>query len=348
MPVTQPVCVTQRYCCAWRQAGARLSQQPSHRSELLRINWSSSACGHIERRSAILTGAIRVSTVAQKPTDQLGVAHRRSYVQRRPTLAVAGVNADLVVRPFHQKGVVVSLREFTNNAYNHHHGIQSVERFGRTTKTLPPGLHFIMPVVDRIRATPNIEVKTRVELAAVCGTRHLERVALEACKIADAREPRLQQPSLGLRTDAPQPPDRKRLQERAFRAGLLAPVYTCAHHAHPTLLAADEMVDRIMAHLEVGGDLGRTLVVFTSDNGFAWGERGMTSKGLPYTEHVKVPVLARWDGVFPAGGADRRPVSGEDFLPTFLQAAGYQPPAPRHPLDGRSFLPGEPGREVRG
>lgn len=37
----------------------------------------------------------------------------------------------LIVRPFHQSGSVISLRQFTNNAYNHHHGIQSAERFGR-------------------------------------------------------------------------------------------------------------------------------------------------------------------------------------------------------------------------
>ncbi len=36
----------------------------------------------------------------------------------------------LVIRPFHQAGRVVSLREFTNNAFNHHHGMQSAERFG--------------------------------------------------------------------------------------------------------------------------------------------------------------------------------------------------------------------------
>jgi hypothetical protein len=36
----------------------------------------------------------------------------------------------LVIRPFHQAGRVVSLREFTNNAFNHHHGIQTTERFG--------------------------------------------------------------------------------------------------------------------------------------------------------------------------------------------------------------------------
>ena len=39
----------------------------------------------------------------------------------------------LVVRPFHQAGAVVSLREFSNNAFNHHHGIQSTERFGDDT-----------------------------------------------------------------------------------------------------------------------------------------------------------------------------------------------------------------------
>lgn len=36
----------------------------------------------------------------------------------------------LVIQPFHQSGSVVSIRQFTNNAYNHHHGMQSVERFG--------------------------------------------------------------------------------------------------------------------------------------------------------------------------------------------------------------------------
>jgi len=36
----------------------------------------------------------------------------------------------LIIRPFHQSGTVVSLRQFTNNAFNHHHGIQSEERFG--------------------------------------------------------------------------------------------------------------------------------------------------------------------------------------------------------------------------
>ena len=39
----------------------------------------------------------------------------------------------LVLRPFHQAGNVVSLRQFTVNAFNHHHGIQATERVGDGT-----------------------------------------------------------------------------------------------------------------------------------------------------------------------------------------------------------------------
>ncbi|MCB1044121.1 MAG: hypothetical protein KDC35_14350 [Acidobacteria bacterium] len=46
------------------------------------------------------------------------------------TSQVSGVDPDLIIKPFHQKGAVISLREFTNNAMNHHHGMQTVERFG--------------------------------------------------------------------------------------------------------------------------------------------------------------------------------------------------------------------------
>ncbi len=44
---------------------------------------------------------------------------------------IDGVDADLTVRPFSQKGVMTSLRQFTVNALNHHHGMQPDERFGR-------------------------------------------------------------------------------------------------------------------------------------------------------------------------------------------------------------------------
>ena len=54
---------------------------------------------------------------------------------RPDALASAGPAAppSLVIAPFHQAGAVVSLRQFTNNAFNHHHGIQTTERFGSGT-----------------------------------------------------------------------------------------------------------------------------------------------------------------------------------------------------------------------
>jgi len=40
-----------------------------------------------------------------------------------------GIDTDLIVKPFHQAGKVISLREFSTNAMNHHHGMQAEERF---------------------------------------------------------------------------------------------------------------------------------------------------------------------------------------------------------------------------
>jgi di-heme oxidoreductase (putative peroxidase) len=48
-----------------------------------------------------------------------------------PSLATSGTTPpSLIIRPYHQAGNVISIRQFTNNAFNHHHGIQSEERFG--------------------------------------------------------------------------------------------------------------------------------------------------------------------------------------------------------------------------
>ncbi len=44
-------------------------------------------------------------------------------------VASRGIDTDLVIKPFHQAGVVRSIRVFTVNALNHHHGMQAEERF---------------------------------------------------------------------------------------------------------------------------------------------------------------------------------------------------------------------------
>ncbi|MDX9911595.1 MAG: di-heme oxidoredictase family protein [Phycisphaerales bacterium] len=66
---------------------------------------------------------------------------------------IDGVDWDLIVKPFHQKGAVVSLREFTNNAMNHHHGIQTTERFGLGTDPDQDGMTNELTTGDVTAAT---------------------------------------------------------------------------------------------------------------------------------------------------------------------------------------------------
>lgn len=58
-----------------------------------------------------------------------------SKVEGLPRLSLLTTTSNdppsLVIRPWHQAGAVVSIREFTNNAFNQHHGMQATERFGR-------------------------------------------------------------------------------------------------------------------------------------------------------------------------------------------------------------------------
>lgn len=83
-------------------------------------------------RAAALQKAVYSGTPMSAALDTKGV--RFGSITAWPdgsvdTSAVQGVDADLIVKPFHQAGVVRSIREFTVNAFNHYHGMQAEERF---------------------------------------------------------------------------------------------------------------------------------------------------------------------------------------------------------------------------
>jgi hypothetical protein len=87
-------------------------------------------------REAALLQAQILGVAVTRPLSAKGVAFGSITVLpdgRVDPTAIEGVDWDLIVKPFHQKGAVVSLREFSNNAMNHHHGMQSVERFDLDT-----------------------------------------------------------------------------------------------------------------------------------------------------------------------------------------------------------------------
>jgi len=102
-----------------------------------------------------------------------------------------------------------------------------------------------------------------------------------------------------------------------------------------SLLAVDEGLAAIVGALRVSGELERTLIVFTSDNGFFHGEHRVPSgKVLVYEPSVRVPLVLRGPGV-PRGRVDSRLVANVDLAPTILGAADAK--AGRK-LDGRSLL----------
>ena len=85
------------------------------------------------RRADALAEARAGGEAVVAPLEAKGVAFGSLVARpdgRVDTRGVAGVDIDLVVRPFGHKGVMTSLRQFTVNALNHHHGMQAEERFG--------------------------------------------------------------------------------------------------------------------------------------------------------------------------------------------------------------------------
>jgi arylsulfatase A-like enzyme len=111
-----------------------------------------------------------------------------------------------------------------------------------------------------------------------------------------------------------------------------------------SLLAVDEMVARVMAALEAGGELDETIVIFTSDNGFLQGQhRFHRGKRELWEESVRVPMMVRGPG-FEAGAVARQITANIDLAPTILEATGAEPAG--HRLDGRPLQPlaGNPQR----
>jgi arylsulfatase A-like enzyme len=93
----------------------------------------------------------------------------------------------------------------------------------------------------------------------------------------------------------------------------------------------DGDVQSVLDELETRGLDGNTLLVFMGDNGMALPH----GKGSLYDPGIHVPLLVRWPGVVKPGTVSDALISGEDFAPTMLAAAGVEPPKV---MSGRSFL----------
>ena len=89
-----------------------------------------------------------------------------------------------------------------------------------------------------------------------------------------------------------------------------------------SLLAVDDAVGELLDALADTGRLDETLFVFTSDNGYLWGEHRWRSKVVAYDESIRVPLVVRYDGVAQTAATSPRLVANIDLAPTFAQAGG--------------------------
>jgi arylsulfatase A-like enzyme len=103
-----------------------------------------------------------------------------------------------------------------------------------------------------------------------------------------------------------------------------------------TLLAVDEAVGRISDALEDLGLTDNTIVIYTSDNGFHWGEHWLSLKNDPYEESIRVPLIVRYPLLVPAPRIADDLALHLDLAPTLVELAEV-PSAPA--MDGMSLVP---------
>ena len=126
---------------------------------------------------------------------------------------------------------------------------------------------------------------------------------------------------------------------------------------HPVYAAmveeVDQLVGRVIDEIENQGLTGKTMVVFTSDNGGLYrrydynensddnvsslaplkGEKGSLHEG-----GIRIPMIVKYPCKTQPGSTCSEPAVSHDFYPTFLEAAGGKLPD-NQTIDGVSLLP---------
>jgi arylsulfatase A-like enzyme len=116
----------------------------------------------------------------------------------------------------------------------------------------------------------------------------------------------------------------RRMPENAIRNQLRA------------LASVDEGVGDLFKALEESGQLETTVIIFSSDNGFFWGEHGFADKRWAYDESIRDPLLIRFPRLIKPGTVFDQFVLNIDIAPTLLELAAV--PIPKT-IQGRSLLP---------
>lgn len=93
----------------------------------------------------------------------------------------------------------------------------------------------------------------------------------------------------------------------------------------------DYHIGQVLNEIKRRGQEKNTMIIFIGDNGAAL----LRGKGTLYDLGLHVPLIAKWPGNIPANEVSESLISGEDILPTILDAAGLEPDKE---VTGKSFL----------
>ena len=103
----------------------------------------------------------------------------------------------------------------------------------------------------------------------------------------------------------------------------------------------DDLVGRLLKNLEASGHADNTIVVFSSDHGWHFGEKLTYRKFTLWEEACRVPLIVSLPksmrGAWRRGASCSAAVNLLDLYPTLVELCGVGPPRQR--LDGRSLAP---------
>jgi N-acetylglucosamine-6-sulfatase len=103
-----------------------------------------------------------------------------------------------------------------------------------------------------------------------------------------------------------------------------------------TMLAVDDMLQRLIDALRETGKLDNTYIIFTSDNGYSQGAHRWQGKVVLFEEAARVPLVIFGPGTG-AGRTRSQLVNNLDVVATIVERAGATPAG--RTLDGRSLAP---------
>ncbi len=117
------------------------------------------------------------------------------------------------------------------------------------------------------------------------------------------------------------PPEQEALLRHAY--------YACVSYI-------DAQIAKLVAALEETGLAGDTIIIVTSDHGFALGEHGLWAKHSPFHVANHIPLIIHTPDMR-SGAKSGAPVELVDIYPTLIAMLGL--PKPKHRLDGRDLTP---------